>query len=141
MKSGVFGGSGATDFGRGTFNPQASSISGMLNLGPTATAPIKLRGQDKALQPSLGANPNVNVEDEYIHNLQQQIHFMELELKILKEKVVEDEKNTGIGSLFNDDKNAHEHISELKIKYARMRKEYDKAFEDLEKEQVRVLGE
>jgi hypothetical protein len=30
---------------------------------------------------------------------------MELELKILKEKVVEDEKKSGIGSLFDDEKN------------------------------------
>ena len=35
------------------------------------------------------------------------MHFMDLELKILKEKVVEDEKNSGIGSLFNDEKNSH----------------------------------
>jgi hypothetical protein len=30
---------------------------------------------------------------------------MDLELRILKEKVVDDEKNSGIGSLFNDEKN------------------------------------
>jgi hypothetical protein len=46
---------------------------------------------------------------------------MDLELKILKEKVVEDEKNSGIGSLFNDDKNTHEHITQLKIKYQQMK--------------------
>ena len=45
------------------------------------------------------------------------MHFMDLELKILKEKVVEDEKNSGIGSLFNDDKNSHQHIALLKVKY------------------------
>ena len=31
---------------------------------------------------------------------------MELELKILKEKVVEDEKKSGIGSLFDDEKSS-----------------------------------
>jgi len=46
--------------------------------------------------------------------LQQQIHFMELELKILKEKVVEDEKKSGIGSLFDDEKSSFQHISLLK---------------------------
>ena len=35
------------------------------------------------------------------------MHFMDLELRILKEKVVEDEKNSGIESLFNDEKNQH----------------------------------
>ena len=35
---------------------------------------------------------------------------MELEMKILKEKVMEDEKNSGIGSLYDDDKTSHQHI-------------------------------
>ena len=35
---------------------------------------------------------------------------MELELKILKEKVIEDEKKAGIGSLYDDDKTSHQHI-------------------------------
>jgi len=42
---------------------------------------------------------------------------MELELKILKEKVVDDEKNSGIGSLFDDEKTSHQHIDLLKSKY------------------------
>jgi len=63
-------------------------------------------GQDTKTKASLGVNPNQSVEDEYITNLQQQIHFMELELKILKEKVVEDEKKSGIGSLFDDEKSS-----------------------------------
>ena len=31
-------------------------------------------------------------------------------LKILKEKVIEDEKKSGIGSLYDDDKTSHQHI-------------------------------
>jgi len=46
---------------------------------------------------------------------------MELELKILKEKVVEDEQKSGIGSLFDDDKSSHQHIQLLKTKYGSMR--------------------
>jgi hypothetical protein len=68
----------------------------------------------------------MGIEDEYIGNLQQQVHFMELELKILKEKVVDDEKNSGIGSLFDDEKTSHQHISLLKTKYMQMRKDYEK---------------
>ena len=67
---------------------------------------MNFHGQDKASKAALGSNPNASVEDEYISNLQQQIHFMELELKILKEKVVEDEKKSGIGSLFDDEKSS-----------------------------------
>lgn len=50
---------------------------------------------------------------------------MELELKILKEKVVEDEKNSGIGSLFDDEKSSHQHIELLKTKYMEMRRKFD----------------
>jgi len=89
----------------------------------------------------LGTNPNLNVEDEYISNLQQQIHFMELEMKILKEKVVEDEKKSGIGSLFDDEKSSYQHISLLKQKYAKMRRDYDRKIEELNKYKLNVVGE
>lgn len=69
----------------------------------------------------LGTNPNSNIREEYISNLQQQVHFMELEMKILREKVFEDEKKSGIGSLFDDEKTSHQHISLLKSKYMQMR--------------------
>jgi hypothetical protein len=48
--------------------------------------------------------------DEYIENLQQQLHFMQLEFDILKDKVQEDEKKSNIGSLYDDEKNQHMHI-------------------------------
>ena len=48
---------------------------------------MQFRGQDKEYSQKMGRNPNHDAnEDEYITNLQQQIHFMELETKILKEK-------------------------------------------------------
>ena len=52
----------------------------------------------------------------------QQLHFMDLEFKILKEKVMEDEKKSNIGSLYDDDKTSHQHINLLKTKYATMLK-------------------
>ena len=33
---------------------------------------------------SMGMNPNLNIEDEYIENLLKQIHFMNLEIKLVK---------------------------------------------------------
>ena len=85
-----------------SFNPLAASFGGTNQ----STVPMNFHGQDKTSKAALGSNPNASVEDEYISNLQQQIHFMELELKILKEKVVEDEKKSGIGSLFDDEKSS-----------------------------------
>jgi len=77
------------------------------NASYKSTNTVAFRGQDKTPSNSLGNNPNGSVEDEYISNLQQQVHFMDLELKILKEKVTDDEKNAGIGSLFDDEKTSH----------------------------------
>jgi len=73
-------------------------------------------GQDKPKSNALGGHPS-NVEEELIENLQQQSHFMELELKILKEKVIDDESKSGIGAMFDDDKTSHQHIQLLKVKY------------------------
>lgn len=78
--------------------------------GYQSTVKMQFRGQDKEHKAVLGDNPNQNFEDDYILNLQQQIHFMDLELRILKEKVIEDEKKSGIGSLYDDDKTSHQHI-------------------------------
>ena len=82
----------------------------------------------------------MDVQDEYITNLQQQIHFMELELKILREKVSEDEKKSGIGSLYDDDKTSHMHIHLLSKKYAQMRREFDRLMQQLQKEELQVKG-
>ena len=89
---------------------------------------MNFRGQDKKQQTpgQLGSNPNMDQTDDYIVNLQQQIHFMELELKILREKVIEDEQKSGIGSLYDDDKTSHQHISLLKTKYAQMKRDFDR---------------
>ena len=66
---------------------------------------------------------------------------MELELKILKEKVVEDEKKSGIGSLFDDEKSSFQHISLLKEKYQKMRRDFDRKIEELNKLKLNAMGE
>lgn len=106
-----------------------------------STVVMNFHGQDKSSKAALGANPNSTVEDEYIANLQQQIHFMELELKILKEKVVEDEKKSGIGSLFDDEKSSFQHIMLLKQKYTLMQRTYDRKLAELNKYKLSVIGE
>ena len=80
-------------------------------------------------------------KDEYIVNLQQQIHFMELELKILKEKVLEDEQKSGIGSLYDDDKSSHQHINLLKTKYAQMKRDFDRTLNELSKKSLKIKGQ
>lgn len=66
---------------------------------------------------------------------------MDLELKILKEKVTENDKSSGIGNLFDDEKTSHQHIDLLKTKYAAMRREFDRKFQELGKKKLNVKGE
>ena len=63
---------------------------------------------------------------------------MGLELRILKEKVVEDEKNSGIGSLFDDEQTSHQHIKHLKDKYGEMRKKFEHDKDQLDMKQIEV---
>lgn len=102
---------------------------------------MKFRGQEKPALTSLGSNPNIGPDEDYLQILQQQVHFMELELKILKEKVIEDEKNSGIGSLFDDEKTSHQHIQLLKEKYMDMRKRFEKRSQDQAKHRLEIIGE
>lgn len=66
---------------------------------------------------------------------------MELELKILKEKVIDDEKKQGIGSLVNDEKSSFFHIDELKKKYLKMRRDFDKEVEESNQKKLHIMGE
>ena len=66
---------------------------------------------------------------------------MELELKILKEKVIDDEKKSGIGSLFDDEKSSFQHINLLKQKYQKMRRDFDKRIEELNKYKLNIIGD
>ena len=62
-------------------------------------------------------------------------------MKILKEKVKEDESKSGIGALFDDDKTSHQHIDLLRTKYAQMKKEHDKVMKLLDKNKIEVSGD
>ena len=66
---------------------------------------------------------------------------MELELKILRDKVIEDSQKSGIGSLYDDDKTSHQHISLLKSKYSQMKRDHDKMLQDLNKQNLKVKGQ
>jgi len=52
---------------------------------------ILRKDPSKANVEGIGLNPNVPLEDEYIQNLQKQIHFMDLEIKLMKEKQAQEE--------------------------------------------------
>ena len=65
------------------------------------------------------------IESDFIENLKKQIYFMEMELKLMKEREREIAKSGGFTQLFNDDKDPSTHIQQLKVKYANMRKKME----------------
>ena len=65
------------------------------------------------------------IENDFIDNLKKQIYFMEMELKLMKEREREIAKSGGFTQLFNDDKDPSIHIQQLKVKHANMRKKME----------------
>jgi hypothetical protein len=80
------------------------------------------------------------IEDEYIDNLKKQIYFMEMELKLMKEREKEVEKTGGFTQLFNDDRDPSQHILQLKQKYANMRKMMEAKLEDIDNKRREVMA-
>ena len=76
------------------------------------------------------ADPNALVEDEYIHNLQQQIYFLELETKLLKEK----ERERGGFFMDADAMQFNENMFATKKKFAQMQRDLEKKVEEFTEE-------
>ena len=81
------------------------------------------------------------IESEFIENLKKQIYFMEMELKLMKEREREIAKSGGFTQLFNDEKDPSIHIQQLKIKYANMRKKMEDQILLLNDKKREVTGE
>jgi hypothetical protein len=89
----------------------------------------------------IGLNPNIQLEDEYISNLQKQIHFMDLEIKLMKEKQTQEEALGGnyqfakIG--INDGKFSMDHIMTTTNKFQQMKGDMTKQINLLEQDLMR----
>lgn len=62
-------------------------------------------------------------------------------MKILRDKVIEDERKSGIGSLYDDDKTSHQHINLLKTKYQQMRRKFERIIQEKAKTKLKVKGQ
>ena len=70
-------------------------------------------------------NPNLNIEDEYIENLLKQIHFMTMEIKLLKEKQKQSEGNGLWGVINRVNQPLVKDIVDSNQKYHVMKKQVD----------------
>ena len=97
-------------------------------------------------KPKYKQEESKKIENDFIDNLKKQIYFMEMELKLMKEREREIAKSGGFTQLFNDDKDPSIHIQQLKVKYANMRKKMEdkaklKSVQDFEQEVYNKLKE
>lgn len=72
-----------------------------------------------------GLNPNLNIEDEYIENLLKQIHFMTMEIKLLKEKQMQSDGNALWGIVNRVNEPLVKNIVDSNQKYHLMKKQVD----------------
>ena len=56
------------------------------------------------IKPRKGLEESKQIESEFIENLKKQIYFMEMELKLMKEREHEIQKSGGFTQLFNDER-------------------------------------
>jgi hypothetical protein len=75
--------------------------------------------------PMFGLNPNLNIEDEYIENLLKQIHFMTMEIKLLKEKQQQSDGNSLWGIVNRVNQPLVQNIVDSNSKYQTMKKQVD----------------
>ena len=80
------------------------------------------------------------IENDFIDNLKKQIYFMEMELKLMKEREREINKSGGFTQSFNDDKDPSIHIQQLKVKYANMRKKMEDQILLLNDKKREIIG-
>ncbi len=76
------------------------------------------KGASRLHREGLGMNPNMGFEDDYIENLLKQIHFMNMECKLLKEKQKEGKGYLGVRGMIQRDKNPiMEHLNNAQGNY------------------------
>ena len=73
----------------------------------------------------LGLNPNLNIEDEYVENLLKQVHFMNMEIKLLKEKQSQSQNNALWGIINRTKEPLIKNIVESSEKYQHMKGNMD----------------
>ena len=91
-------------------------------------------------KPKYHQEESKKIENDFIDNLKKQIYFMEMELKLMKEREREIAKSGGFTQLFNDDKDPSIHIQQLKVKYANMRKKMEDEILLLNDKKREIIG-
>lgn len=82
------------------------------------------------------------IEDEFISNLQKQIYYLELEMKLMKDKEIETKNKVGgYEILFRDGVPLNEHFLALKTKYTSEKDQFEKYISDMNAEILSIENE
>lgn len=82
-----------------------------------------------------GSKPRQEVEEDYISNLQKQIYYLELEMKLMKDREVETKNKVGgYEVLFRDGVPLNEHFLALKTKYTKEKEKFETYIRQLNEE-------
>ena len=98
------------------------NTKGVSHSSQIMSGPKSILKNSKYNDNGIGYNPNEEIENEYIENLLKQVHFMNLEIKLLKEKGEDNRNRLGIsGFLQQDGKQLVDHVILSKDKYQQMK--------------------
>jgi hypothetical protein len=105
-----------------------------------------MNSHNNQVSQSLNINNNPpkggKIEEEYISNLQKQIYYLELEMKLMKDKEIETKNKVGgYEILFRDGVPLNEHFLALKTKYTNEKEVFEKHLQDLSTEIQRISNE
>src|SRR5689334_11116825 len=83
-----------------------------------------------------------NPQDDYITNLQKQVYYLELEMKLMKDKEI-DTKNKvgGYEILFRDGVPLNEHFLALKTKYTNEKDQFEKYISEINSDIYNIENE
>eukprot|EP00743_Colponemidia_sp_Colp-15_P003746 GILK01004041.1.p1 GENE.GILK01004041.1~~GILK01004041.1.p1 ORF type:complete len:624 (+),score=160.16 GILK01004041.1:120-1991(+) len=96
-----------------------------------------------------GGKQGNSIEEEYIYNLQQQIYFLELEMKFLKDKATEGPalRNEGTNTISEADiglseaGTVNEHITQIKLQYVKMQRELEQQVKEYKQQVIHLEKE
>jgi hypothetical protein len=94
-----------------------------------------INNKSSSLLKNQNINSSLKEEDDFISNLQKQIYYLELEMKLMKDREIETKNKVGgYEVLFRDGVPLNEHFLALKTKYTNEKDQFEKYITDINSE-------
>lgn len=129
---------------KNTYNNSKYLSNNTISYGTKSNQTVKKDNKQTSSKTFSNINPNhqQTVEDDFITNLQKQIYYLELEMKLMKDREIETKNKVGgYEILFRDGVPLNEHFLALKTKYTNERDAFDAMISKLEHEVFEITNE